>query len=151
VNFTRDGHLALDESRRLVIGGHPVLGKGGQGITVPGEYVPEVLPNGTVRGVRTGAGERGGAPDEIVLGELASFRLTGSVERSGPAMLRPGPGGAAAEVPEAKFRVGEIELGNASPLETTVLMISAQRNFDASMQALQTYRSMNSADLGRTR
>jgi flagellar basal-body rod protein FlgF len=151
VNFTRDGHLALDESRRLVVSGNPVLGKDGQGLSVPSEYVPEILPNGTVRGVRAGGGERGGKPDEIVLGELATFRLSGQVERTGPALLRPGPGGAATPLQDTRLRVGEVELGNASPLETTVLMISAQRNFDASMQALQTYRSMNSAELGRTR
>jgi flagellar basal-body rod protein FlgF len=153
VNFTRDGHLSLDESRRLVVAGRPVLGRSGQGITVPTEYAPEILPNGTVRGVRLGSGGDGSTPVEIVLGELATFQLTGNVERSGPAMLRPGPGGGVTEIQETKLRVGEVELGNASPLETTVAMISAQRNFDASMQALQTYRTMDqrAAELGRTR
>jgi flagellar basal-body rod protein FlgF len=150
VHFTRDGHLALDESRQLVVGGHLVQGKGGQGISVPSGYVPEILPDGTVRGVRAGGGGQG-APDEIVLGELATFHLTGAVERTGPALLRPGAGGAASMTEATRLRIGEVELGNASPLETTVLMISAQRNFDASMQALQTYRSMSGAELGRLR
>jgi flagellar basal-body rod protein FlgF len=151
VNFTRDGHLSLDENRRLVAGGRPVLGRGGQQIMVPSGYLPEVLPNGTVRGVLTGPGDRSGKPDDMVLGELATFKLGGVVERTGPAMIRPGPGGGATEVQETRLRVGEVELGNASPLETTVQMISAQRNYDASMQALQTYRSMSGAELGRTR
>ena len=74
-------------------------------------------------------------------------------DRAGPAMLRPGSGGSAEDFPEATLRIGEVELGNASPLETTVLMISAQRSFDASMQAIQTYRSLDqrAAELGRTR
>jgi flagellar basal-body rod protein FlgF len=153
VNFTRDGHLSLDESRQLVAGGHLVLGKGGQGISVPSEYLPEILPDGTVRGVRAGNGDRSGGPTELVLGELATFQLSGAVERSGPALLRPGSGGTATESQVTRLRIGEIELGNASPLETTVLMISAQRNYDASMQALQTYRTMDqrAAELGRTR
>jgi flagellar basal-body rod protein FlgF len=49
--------------------------------------------------------------------------------------------------------VGEVELGNAGALEATVQLISAQRQFDASMQALQTYRSLDqrSNEIGRIR
>ncbi|MGA8890020.1 MAG: flagellar basal body rod C-terminal domain-containing protein, partial [Anaeromyxobacteraceae bacterium] len=151
-SFTRDGHITLDASRRLVIGEHPVLDRGGQAIVVPSGYIPEILTDGTVRAVLPG-GDETGKVAEVVLGELATYRLSGGVDRAGPALLRPGPGGSAADFPEATLRVGEIELGNASPLETTVLMISAQRSFDASMQAIQTYRSLDqrAAELGRTR
>jgi flagellar basal-body rod protein FlgF len=153
VNFTRDGHIGLDESRRLVIGGHPVLGRGGQVVTVPTGYTPEILPNGTVRGVLSGTAERDGQPGDLTLGELTTFRLEGTVNRTGSATLRPGPGGVASENRETRLRIGEVELGNASPLETTVQMISAQRNFETSMQALQTYRTMDqrASELGRTR
>jgi flagellar basal-body rod protein FlgF len=50
-------------------------------------------------------------------------------------------------------RTGEMERGNTPALEAMVQLISAQRSFDASMQALQTYRSMDgrSGDLGRLR
>jgi flagellar basal-body rod protein FlgF len=49
--------------------------------------------------------------------------------------------------------VGEVELGNASALESTVAMIAAQRSFDASMQAIQTYRTLDqrAAEVGRVR
>jgi flagellar basal-body rod protein FlgF len=151
-SFTRDGHITLDGSRRLVIGEHPVLDRGGQAIVVPSGYIPEILTDGTVRAVLPG-GDQSGKVSEVVLGELGTYRLSGGVDRAGPALLRPGSGGSAEDFPEARLRVGEVELGNASPLETTVLMISAQRSFDASMQAIQTYRSLDqrAAELGRTR
>jgi len=38
---------------------------------------------------------------------------------------------------------GEIELGNAPAVESLVQMISAQRAYDASMQAIQTYSQLN--------
>jgi flagellar basal-body rod protein FlgF len=150
--FTRDGHITLDAHRRLAIGGHPLLDKGGQAIVVPSGYVPQILPNGTVHAVLPG-GDPSGKVDDVVLGEIGTFGLEGAVDRAGPALLRPGQGGGAVPKADTLFRIGELELGNASPLESTVLMISAQRSFDASMQALQTYRSLDqkAAELGRTR
>ncbi len=49
--------------------------------------------------------------------------------------------------------LGQIELGNSPPLEAMVQLVSAQRSFEASMQALQTYRRMDdtSRDVGRVR
>ena len=44
---------------------------------------------------------------------------------------------------DVQVRVGELELGNAPPLEATIQMISAQRHFDTAMQAIQTYRRLD--------
>ena len=41
------------------------------------------------------------------------------------------------------WSTGELELGNATALDAAVQLVSAQRAYDASMQALQTYRSMD--------
>jgi flagellar basal-body rod protein FlgF len=51
------------------------------------------------------------------------------------------------------LRIGEIETGNSSPLEAAVQLVAAQRHFETSMQALNTYRRMDerASEVGRTR
>jgi len=143
VAYTRDGRMSLDSERHLVIAGHPVLSKSGQPITVPIDSNPEVDPEGRVRAVLQSTSERATRPDPVELGELATFQLSGAVDRLGPSLLQPGQGGSAVPLQDTKVRVGEVELANASPLEATVQMIAAQRSFDASMQAIQIYRSLD--------
>jgi flagellar basal body rod protein FlgG len=46
-------------------------------------------------------------------------------------------------VSDGTLRVGELELGNVSALDSTVQMINAQRQFDMAMQAIQTYRKLD--------
>jgi flagellar basal-body rod protein FlgF len=140
VAFTRDGRLSVDGERRLVQHGRQVLDRGGAPIHIPPGVAPQVGADGVVR-----AGD-------LVVGELGRFKLAGQVDRVGPALFSPSRGGRADPV-DAAVRSGEVELGNAGALEATVAMISAQRSFDASMQALQTYRSIDgrSSELGRVR
>ena len=140
VAYTRDGRLSLDGERRLVQNGHPVLDRSGGTIHVPSGATAQIDADGTVRA--------GG----VAVGELGRFRLSGTVDRVGPAMLAPSRGGAATPV-DVPVRSGEIELGNAGALEAAVDLIAAQRSFDASMQALQTYRTLDgrSSEVGRVR
>jgi flagellar basal-body rod protein FlgF len=143
VAYTRDGRMSLDADRHLVVSGNPVLSKTGQPITVPVDSSPEVDAQGRVRAVLASASERAARPQGVDLGEIATFQLSGTVDRMGPTMVQPGEGGSAAPVENTQLRVGEVELANASPLEGMVQMISAQRSFDASMQAIQIYRSLD--------
>ena len=138
--YTRDGRLGVDGERRLTQSGRPVLDRAGNAIHLPPGPPPQIGQDGAVR------------VGDVVVAELGRFQLTGPVDRVGPALLAPVRGGQASPV-DAKVRVGEIELGNASALGGMVQLIAAQRHFEASMQALQTYRSMDqrSADLGRVR
>ena len=87
------------------------------------------------------------------LGELALVKLQGAFERSSQVTFVPGPGGQAVPVEGGTVRTGEVETGNAGAVDTTIAMIGAQRNYDASMQAIQTYRQMDQRanELGRTR
>ena len=151
VAYTRDGRIELDADRRLVVGGNAVLSRGGQAIVVPAEYVPEVDANGQVRARLHGPAS--GRQEEIVLGEIATFQLAGPVERIGASLLRPGAGGQATLVDDGRIRAGEVELGNATGLESAVAMIAAQRSFEASMQAIQTYRRLDerAVEVGRVR
>jgi flagellar basal body rod protein FlgG len=47
------------------------------------------------------------------------------------------------QMSDGGVRVGELELGNVSALESTVQMIGAQRNYELAMQAIQTYRQLD--------
>ncbi|BDG08004.1 flagellar hook-basal body complex protein [Anaeromyxobacter paludicola] len=138
--YTRDGRMTLDAERRLTAGGRLVLSTRGEPITVPPERTATVDRDGVVR-----AGD-------LELGEVARVQLQGPADRLGPSVVVPAPGGTASPV-SAPLRGGEVELGTGSALEGMVELISAQRQFDSSMQALQTYRQLDqrSTDVGRVR
>jgi flagellar basal-body rod protein FlgF len=141
VAYSRDGRLTLDTDRRLVSGaGKPVLDTVGHPIVVPPDAVPVIDDRGRV------------SAQGLELGQLALVRLEGPINRVGGSLMAPGEGGRAVRV-EGSVRTGEIELGNASALEATISMVSAQRNYDTSMQAIQTYRQLDqrASELGRTR
>jgi flagellar basal-body rod protein FlgF len=138
--YTRNGRLVADGSGRLSVLGRTVLGIDGQPLIIPEGSPWSVDGQGTV------------LANGQEIGRLALFQLSGDVERRGDALYAPGEGGQATAV-EARVRTGELELSNASPLEAAVQMISAQRHFDTSMQAVQTYRQMDAraAELGKAR
>jgi flagellar basal-body rod protein FlgF len=141
VAYTRDGRLTLDAARRLVSGaGKVVLDDHGIPIAIPPDRTPTIDDRGRVRG------------GEINLGQLGLVRLDGPVDRVGPSLLAPGQGGRAIPA-EVSVRTGEVEMGNASALEATISMVTAQRSFDSAMQAIQTYRQLDqrAAELGRAR
>jgi len=141
VAYTRDGRLTLDAERRLVSGaGKPVLDVSGHPILVPTEATPMVDEHGRVLA--------GG----LEVGQLATVHLSGPIDRVGGNLFAPGPGGRAL-LAEVSVRSGEVELGNASALEATIAMVTAQRSYDSSMQAIQTYRQLDAkaSELGRTR
>jgi flagellar basal-body rod protein FlgF len=128
--YTRDGRVTLDAEHRLTAGGRLLVGRDGLPITVPPEVTPRIDPSGAVR------------HGDDLLGELALATLEGPVDRIAPALLAPGAGGRA--VPsEAGVRAGELEVGNSTPLEAALALVTAQRSYDASMQAIQAYKQMD--------
>jgi flagellar basal-body rod protein FlgF len=128
--FTRDGRLTLDGGRRLVSDGRPVLSREGNPIQIPPDASARVDARGMVW-----AGD-------LEVARLGLARLDGPVDRVAASLLAPGRGGRAVPV-EVAVRSGEIELGNATALEATIALVSAQRAYDASMQAIQTYRQLD--------
>jgi flagellar basal body rod protein FlgG len=54
---------------------------------------------------------------------------------------------------EGGVSTGQLEMGNVTPLESTVQMINAQRQFETAMQAIQTYRRLDDrvVEVGRVR
>jgi flagellar basal-body rod protein FlgF len=138
--YTRNGRLSLDASGTLQTAGRPVLTEGGGTIAVPRNATLQI------------GGKGGVLINGIEVGRLGLFKLEGRAERLGPSLMVPGQGGSATQV-QATVETGAIELGNHSALEATVALVSAQRHFDASMQAIETYKKLGdrSSELGRVR
>ena len=131
IAYTRDGRLGLDAQRRLVQNGRPVLDPNGREIHVPPGAAPQIGSDGILHV----------GPAQV--GQLGLFKLDGAVDRLGPTLLAPGEGGAARPLANGTVRTGELEMANANPLDGMVQLIAAQRHFDASMQAIQTYRALD--------
>ncbi len=129
--YTRNGHLEISADGDLLIAGNQVLDSQGSPISVPPGAVPEVMEDGEV------------VADGTHLGRLGMYRLEGTLSRSGDSLLILSPDGSAVDDEEGQVRVGELELGNAPPLEATIQMIGAQRHFDTAMQAIATYRKVD--------
>jgi flagellar basal-body rod protein FlgF len=139
--FTRAGRLSVDPQGRLLAVGHPVLDRQGNPILIPPETTPAIAADGRVLANGTD------------VGRVGIFRIDGPVSRLGAQLLAPGDGAKVVPVDGGKVRVGELELGNFSPLEATVQLVSTQRNYETSMQALQTYKRLDDriVEVGRIR
>lgn len=129
--YTRDGRLTLDADRRLVSDGHPVVDRGGKPIVIPPDLNPSIDAKGKVW-----------AGKNLEVADLALVHLGGPVDNVGPSLYVPAQGGQATPA-EVGVRTGEVELGNSSALEGAIAMVSAQRSYDASMQAIQIYRQLD--------
>lgn len=138
--FTRNGRLQVDEGGALRTNGQLVVDTAGEPIIAPPQSVVRVEPNGAVYA------------NNQRIAQLGLFELAGNIDRVSPTLLRPqSPEGIAPSA--STLRLGEFEVSNSSALEAAVQMVSAQRHFDTSMQALQTYKKLDerAVELGRTR
>ncbi len=140
LGYTRNGRLSVDRDGILRAGAHPVVNRGGGVITIPPHEVPTVQQNGTLRA----AG--------VDVGALGFFEVNGPLDRLPNAVFTATPTTQATPV-DAQVAVGELELGNSNALESTVQLISAQRHFETSMQAITTYRRLDERanELGKVR
>jgi len=138
--YTRNGHIEVGPEGDLIIGGNRVISAAGAPLSVPPGASPTLDEDGNV------------IVDGAVADTLGLFRVDGPLERNGPALLTLGPG-ATAEAIEGTLRIGELEIGNVGSLESTVAMITAHRQFETAMQAIETYRKMDERanEMGRVR
>ena len=132
IAYTRNGHLELGPNGELLASGLPVLGRSGDPVTVPAGAEPRIETNGDVV---VGKGQ--------LVDTLALYVAQGSMDRIAPTLLQPSAGSTVSPAAEGTLRVGELEMGNVSALDSTVQMINAQRQFDMAMQAIQTYRKLD--------
>lgn len=139
--YTRNGKIQVAADGTLTVAGRPVVGSSGNPIVVPEGMAPRVETNGEVW------------VDNTLYDNLGLFQIRGPIDRVGQTLLAPGAGATVAAVPDGRVRVGELEMGNASALESAVQMITAQRHFETAMQAIQTYRKLDerAIEVGRVR
>jgi len=132
VAYTRNGHLERGPNGELLASGLPVLGISGDPVTVPVGTDPHIDSNGNVVVGR-----------DTVVDTLALFEAQGPMDKVAPSLLQPSAGSSMSPAADSSVRVGELELSNVSALDSTIQMISAQRQFDMAMQAIQTYRKLD--------
>jgi len=90
--------------------------------------------------------------DGVPIDRIALFELQGNIVRIGPQLYASGAGGTVTPT-EGGVSTGQLEMGNVTPLESTVQMINAQRQYETAMQAIQTYRTLDARviEVGRVR
>jgi flagellar basal-body rod protein FlgF len=130
VAYTRNGKLNLTPEGALVADGRPVLGVTGRPILIPPGAQVSISQAGDV------------SADGVPIDRLALSELQGNIVRVGPQLYAAGPGGTVTPV-DGGVSTGQLEMGNVTPLESTVQMINAQRQFETAMQAIQTYRRLD--------
>lgn len=128
--YTRNGRLSIGADGQLSAAGHPLLDASGQPIAVPPGGLVEISPQGVVTA--------GGA----TIAQLGTYTLGGSLNRAGPNVITVGENGAATPS-TGHVKVGTLEGANYDMVEGMVEMITAQRQFESSMQAIQTYKSIS--------
>lgn len=132
VGYTRNGHIEVSPDGMLQIAGLPLLDVEGQQIVVPPQSDVTIEPTGEVRA------------DKQVVATIGLWSSQGgAMDKVGPGLMAPSAGTQMSQDTDGSLRVGELELGNVSALESTVAMIGAQRNYDLAMQAIQTYRQLD--------
>jgi flagellar basal-body rod protein FlgF len=130
VAYTRNGKLNVTPEGALVADGRSVLGDTGQPILVPPGAQVTINQAGVV------------SADGRALDTIALFNFQGNVVRVGPQLYAAGPGGSVSPA-DGGVSTGQLEMGNVTPLESTVQMINAQRQYETAMQAIQTYRRLD--------
>ncbi|MES1172624.1 MAG: flagellar hook basal-body protein [Bacteroidota bacterium] len=139
--YTRNGRLTVSPDGLLISGGRLVIGLSGNPIQIP-------------VGATALIHERAGSVmvGDVEVDRVALFQLQGNVAHVGPSLYGPGPGGAVTPF-DGGVSVGQLEMGNSTPLSATVQMIGAQRQFETAMQAIQTYRRLDdrAIEVGKSR
>jgi flagellar basal-body rod protein FlgF len=143
IAYTRNGKITVSAEGLLQTAGYPLLSTTGQPITVPLNTHVQISPEGVVQ--ITGQGEDGDENPQIAanVDQIALYHFTGTPQRVAPSLYA-GPAEQVAE-DTGKLRIGEVEMGNVSPIESAVQLVTAQRAFDSSMRVIETYTQMSQA------
>jgi len=128
--YTRAGSLQMDPEGQLVtISGLPVVGDGGP-ITLPANASVEIAADGIIT-------TRVGNDRPQQAGRLKLVTPEAAMNRGVDGLFRPADANDLAQDPNARLQSGSLEGSNVSPIETMVAMISAARQFEQQMKALQ--------------
>jgi flagellar basal-body rod protein FlgF len=128
--YTRAGALEVNAEGVLTdVQGRPVVGDGGP-LTIPANAVVEVASDGTVSA-------KVGRERPQPLGRLKLVTPEAALQRGTDGLFRAAEGDLAAD-PAARLQSGALEGSNVNAVESMVAMISAARQFEQQMKALQT-------------
>jgi flagellar basal-body rod protein FlgF len=138
--LTRAGRIQVGSDGTLTAAGRPLVDRDGKAIVTPPQSTVRIDPSGVV------------FANDARVAEVALYEVNGPVDRIAPSLIAPHDP-KSLTLSNDTLRIGELETGNASPLEAAIQLVSAQRHFESSMQALQTYRRMDerASEVGRTR
>lgn len=140
VGLTRAGRLQVERDGALTAAGRPVVDR---------DRKPIITPLGSTLRIDS-TGEI--FANDTKIAELGLFEASGPVDRVGPSLLLPQDQTSLFRSAD-QLRIGAMETGNSTPMEAAIQLVSAQRHYDTSMQALQTYRTLDqrAAEVGRVR
>jgi len=128
--YTRAGALEVNAEGVLTdVQGRPVVGDGGP-LTIPANAVVEVASDGTVSA-------KVGRERPQPLGRLKLVTPEAPLQRGTDGLFRAAEGDLRAD-PTARVQSGALEGSNVNAVESMVAMISAARQFEQQMKALQT-------------
>jgi flagellar basal-body rod protein FlgF len=128
--YTRAGALEVSAEGVLTdVQGRPVVGDGGP-LTIPANAVVEVASDGTISA-------KVGRERPQPLGRLKLVTPEAALQRGTDGLFRAAEGDLAAD-PAARVQSGALEGSNVNAVESMVAMISAARQFEQQMKALQT-------------
>jgi flagellar basal body rod protein FlgG len=140
VAYTRDGRLSVGVDGQIRVGQHKVLGQDGNVLTTEPGTIPFIDDRGRL------------FTRDREIGRLGLYQLRGDLDRVGPAQVAPRSSVGATPV-DARVSVGAIDGSNANGLDATISMISTQRSYEQSLQALQTVQKLDEKanEIGRPR
>ena len=128
--YTRAGALEVNAEGLLTdVQGRPVVGDGGP-LNIPANAEVEVASDGTVSA-------KVGRERPQPLGRLKLVTPEAALQRGTDGLFRAAEGDLAAD-PAARVQSGALEGSNVNAVESMVAMISAARQFEQQMKALQT-------------
>jgi flagellar basal-body rod protein FlgF len=128
--YTRAGALEVNAEGLLTdLQGRPVVGDGGP-LTIPANAQVEVASDGTISA-------KVGRERPQPLGRLKLVTPEAPLQRGTDGLFRAAEGDLGAD-PTARLQSGALEGSNVNAVESMVAMISAARQFEQQMKALQT-------------
>ena len=138
--YTRNGKLVVSPDGLLTSGGRMLMGTSGNPIQIPVGSTALINDRGSVM------------VGNVEIDRLALFKIQGGLAHVGPSLYGAVPAGVIAPA-DLGVSVGQLEMGNSTPLEATVHMIGAQRQFETAMQAIQTYKRLDdrAIEVGKSR
>lgn len=128
--YTRAGAMEVNAEGLLTdVQGRPVVGDGGP-LTIPANATVEVAADGTISA-------KVGRERPQPVGRLKLVTPEAALQRGTDGLFRAAEGDLAAD-PAARLQSGSLEGSNVNAIESMVAMISAARQFEQQMKALQT-------------